>query len=47
MQTTVIYAFLVVACAPIIGIWRGHSWAKRNGMVLRPKETRDSQDQIA
>jgi hypothetical protein len=46
MTTTVIYAFLVVACAPLIGIWRAHVWAKKNGFVLR-KENAEPQDQIA
>ena len=46
MQTTVIYAFLVVAVAPLAGIWRGHCWAKSQGFKLRPKEA-DQQDQIA
>lgn len=36
MQIAVIYAFIVVAGAPLIGIWRGHAWAKANRMVLRP-----------
>jgi hypothetical protein len=35
MQTALVYAFLVVAVAPLIGIWRGHAWAKANGLVLR------------
>ena len=39
MQTAVIYAFIVVAGAPLIGIWRGHVWAKANGMVLRTVAT--------
>lgn len=38
MQSTVIYAFLVVAAAPLVGIWRGHVWAKRKGFTLRPAE---------
>lgn len=37
MQTAVIYAFIVVAGAPLIGIWRGHVWAKKNGLALRPE----------
>jgi hypothetical protein len=37
MQTAVIYAFVVVAGAPLIGIWRGHVWAKANGLALRPE----------
>lgn len=47
MQTAVIYAFVVVAGAPLIGIWRGHVWAKANGMVLRPAATPDEQNQTA
>jgi hypothetical protein len=35
MQSSIIYAFCVVACTPLVGIWRGHVWAKKNGMVLR------------
>jgi hypothetical protein len=46
MESTVIYAFLVVACAPLIGIWRGHVWARRNGFVLR-KEQGTAQQQTA
>jgi hypothetical protein len=29
------YAFVVIAVAPLVGIWRGHMWAKANGLVLR------------
>jgi hypothetical protein len=36
MVYAVIYAFVVVAVAPLIGIWRAHVWAKANGLVLRP-----------
>jgi hypothetical protein len=39
MQSALIYAFIVVAAAPLIGIWRGHLWAKANGKVLRTAET--------
>lgn len=46
MQTTVMYAFLVVAIAPLVGIWRGHAWAKQNGLKLRRKQT-EQEDQIA
>jgi len=35
MNYAVIFAFVVVAGAPLVGIWRGHMWAKANGMVLR------------
>jgi hypothetical protein len=39
MQIAVIYAFVVVAGAPLIGIWRGHVWAKANGLALRKTAT--------
>jgi hypothetical protein len=39
MQNALIYAFVVVAGAPLIGIWRGHVWAKANGKVLRETAT--------
>jgi len=45
MTTTVIYAFLVVACAPLIGIWRAHAWAKKNGLTIRKEQ--DEQEQAA
>jgi hypothetical protein len=39
MHVALIYAFVVVAGAPLIGIWRGHVWAKANGKVLRETAT--------
>jgi hypothetical protein len=39
MQSALIYAFVVVAGAPLIGIWRGHVWAKANGKALRTTAT--------
>ncbi len=47
MQMTVVYAFVVVAVAPLIGIWQGHKWAKANGLVLRSTSTSDGQNQTA
>jgi hypothetical protein len=35
MQNAVAYAFVVVAVAPLVGIWRAHRWAKSNGLVMR------------
>jgi len=35
MREAMAYAFVVIAVAPLIGIWRGHMWAKANGLVLR------------
>ena len=43
MSTTVIYAFIVVAIAPLVGIWRGHAWAKKNGFALREEQEADQQ----
>jgi hypothetical protein len=39
MQYAAIYALVVVAGAPLVGIWRGHVWAKANGKVLRSVAT--------
>jgi len=39
MREAMVYAFVVVAVAPLIGIWRGHVWAKANGLVLRNTES--------
>ena len=39
MQYAMIYAFVVVAGAPLIGIWRAHVWAKANRMALRTAAT--------
>lgn len=35
MEMAVIYAVIVVAGAPLFGIWRAHVWAKKNGLELR------------
>jgi hypothetical protein len=46
MQYSVALAFVVVAVAPLIGIWRGHVWAKANRMILQtmsPSTEQDSQ----
>lgn len=47
MEICMIYAFVVVAGAPLIGIWRGHVWAKANGKVLRSTATSTEQDLTA
>jgi hypothetical protein len=46
MHYAVIYVFVVVAGAPLIGIWRGHVWAKAIGLVLRTTATSE-QNQTA
>jgi len=46
MSTTIIYAFVVIAISPLIGIWRGHAWARKNGLVLRVDGNAE-QDQFA
>jgi hypothetical protein len=35
MRIAVALAFIVVAVAPLIGIWWGHRWAKAKRMTLR------------
>ena len=35
MRNAVALAFVIVAVAPLIGIWCGHVWAKANRMTLR------------
>ena len=39
MQFAIIYAFVVVASAPLIGMWRGHVWAKSNGKLLAQRRS--------
>jgi hypothetical protein len=46
MRIAVALAFVVIAVAPLIGIWRGHVWAKTNRMIPRtttPSTAQDSQ----
>lgn len=47
MEYVLIYVFVVVAGAPLIGIWRGHVWAKANGKVLRATASEQNQNQTA
>jgi hypothetical protein len=47
MQISLVFAFVVVAAAPLIGIWRGHVWAKKNGKLLRGSAARTRQNQTA
>lgn len=47
MESTVVYAFLVVACAPLVGIWRAHAWAKKNNLALRPEQETSEQEVAA
>ena len=46
MDSALIYAFLVVAVTPLIGIWRGHVWAKTNGKRLHAAAASE-QNQVA
>jgi hypothetical protein len=39
MEIAMVVAFVVVAGGPLIGIWRGHAWAKAHGLVLRTMES--------
>ncbi|HWB33348.1 MAG TPA: hypothetical protein VG714_09260 [Acidobacteriaceae bacterium] len=43
MQMAVVYAIVVVAGAPLIGIWRGHKWAKSQGLRLRQDDAAERQ----
>jgi len=47
MQNAMVYAFIVVAVAPLIGIWRGHVWAKSNGLILRKNTAVEHSNQTA
>jgi hypothetical protein len=42
MRNAMAFAFVVIAVAPLIGIWRGHMWAKSKGLILR-----DAKNEIA
>ena len=35
MRNALALSFVIVAVAPLVGIWRGHVWAKSKGLVLR------------
>jgi len=35
MRIALVFAFVVVAVAPLVGIFFAHVWADLNGMVLR------------
>jgi len=47
MRNAMVYAFIVVAVAPLIGIWRGHVWAKANGLILRKNTAVEHSNQTA
>jgi predicted MFS family arabinose efflux permease len=47
MEIAVIYAFVVVVGAPLIGIWTAHRWAKAHGLVLRSATAADEQSLTA
>jgi len=47
MRNAMAYAFVVIAIAPLVGIWRGHMWAKANGFVLRKPTPADHSSQTA
>jgi hypothetical protein len=38
MRNALALAFVIIAVAPLIGIWRGHIWARSKGLVLRKPE---------
>jgi hypothetical protein len=35
MRNALALAFVIIAAAPLVGIWRGHVWAKSKGLVLQ------------
>jgi hypothetical protein len=39
MQCAMIFALIVIAGAPCIGIWRGRVWAKSNGKLLAQRRS--------
>lgn len=47
MEIAMVIAFVVVAGGPLIGIWRGHAWAKGHGLVLRKPATSKAHNQVA
>ena len=47
MRNAMAYAFVVIAIAPLVGIWRGHMWAKANGFVLRKPTPAEHSSQTA
>jgi len=42
MDIAMVVALMVLAGGPLIGMWQGHVWAKKHGLVLRssPKATK-------
>jgi hypothetical protein len=47
MEIAWVFAFVMVAGGPLIGMWRGHVWAKSQGMVLRSASARGARSQTA
>lgn len=47
MRNALALAFIIIAVAPLIGIWRGHVWAKSKGLVLRKNTAETEQTSTA
>ncbi len=48
MRNALALAFVIIAFAPLIGIWRGHVWAKSKGLVLqKPAVEAEQTGQVA
>ena len=43
MRNALALAFVIVAVAPLVGIWRGHMWAKSKGLTMRKPTTEAEQ----
>lgn len=47
MRNALVLAFVIIAVAPLIGIWRGHVWAKSKGLILRKPSSETEQTSTA
>ena len=47
MDFAMVVALIVLAGGPLIGIWRGHAWAKSHGLVLRKPASSKAHNQVA
>jgi hypothetical protein len=47
MEIAMVVAFLAVIGGPLIGMWRGHAWAKSHRLTLRRPATAKAHGQVA
>jgi hypothetical protein len=47
MEIVLVVAFVLVAGGPLIGMWRGHAWAKAHGLALRTPASPKAHNQVA